>query len=103
MQTYIDYYTERFGNKPAAKKCEKIAGIISWNLWQMDAFQDACPFGVPQDQLMENQAWDMMPLFEDLLDQPVPECIEPVYCKIRDWRANVSIEFRDLKKGSANE
>lgn len=100
VQTFIDYYQERFEKIPDITKIREIAKIVSWNIWQMDGLKDTCPLGIPDDTMNET---DMEPLFgfESVVDKTQES--KPVYCRVMDWRANTSIEFRDLKKGAVNE
>lgn len=85
LYSFIDRSLLYFEHKPTQKELERIASIISWNLWQMDGLTYAVPFRKwkPQDKM------DLS--LDDLVE-------EPVYCKIRDWRAKQTNEYRLIVK-----
>ena len=85
VQSFIDYYTDRFGKKPTTIQIKRIANIASCNLWQMDGLKDTVPYGVPEDEYIQ------MSLFE------MNDNSKPVYCKIKDWRSKVTLEYRSMK------
>jgi len=37
--TFIEYYTEKFGEKPQERSIKYIAYIIAWNIFQMDGLK----------------------------------------------------------------
>ncbi len=43
LNTYCDYFTERFGREVDDELLERAAGIISRNLWLMDGLSDSVP------------------------------------------------------------
>lgn len=84
VQTFVDYYKDRFGKEPSLKKVKSIAEIVSWNLWQMDGLKDTVPVPFPQED------FEQMTL-DSFEEQP------HIYCKVRDWRGREIIEYRDMK------
>ncbi len=90
VETFIDYYTERFSKKPTDKIIDKITNIVSWNLWQMDGLKDTIPFEMPKDEFKQISFYDFFSNIEK-------EESKSVYCKIKDWRANKIIEYRSMK------
>ena len=89
VQTFIDYYVERFDKQPTNKMIDKITNIITWNLWQMDGLKDTIPFEMPKDEFQQMSFYDFFSNIE--------EKSSSVYCKIKDWRANKIIEYRNTK------
>ena len=89
VQTFADYYKERFGQDPDMAMIRHIAVIVSWNLWQMNGMTDMPPFGVPVDEYRQLTIFDV--------DSESIENNRPVYCKIRDWRSQKTLEYRSLK------
>ena len=81
VQTFIDYYTDRFSKEPTDKMVDRIANIVSWNLWQMDGLKDTIPFEIPKDELQQISFYDFFCNIEK-------EESKSVYCKIKDWRSN---------------
>ena len=73
FETVKDFYREKFNREPPEDFLEKIAEIISWNLWQMDGLTGSPPF-------MENKN-----LFGGM------------NCKIKDWRTGKVEEFKNLQ------
>lgn len=92
LYTFIDNMLYKFNSVPIENELKEISNIISWNIWQMDGITMTVPFS---ERPCENS---QIPLFDDTCDQHYEE-IEPIPCKIFDWRANNSLEFRSMVKG----
>lgn len=75
LDTFKDYFFNRFNKQPDLKILNEIADIISWNIWQMDGLTYSPPF-------MEN-----VNLFGG------------ANCKIKDWQTNKEFEYEALLKG----
>ena len=90
VQTFIDYYTDRFSKEPTDKMINQIANIVSWNLWQMDGLKDTIPFEMPEDEFQQISFYDFFSKMEKKESKSV-------YCKIKDWRSNKVIEYRSMK------
>lgn len=86
--TFIENYTQKFGNEPLRKSIQDIALIISWNVWQMDGLKGVIP----------NSCFNIINEHKDLFDnteRAVHKCIgcssqnilshNGIYCKIMDW------------------
>lgn len=43
LQTFIDNLQFKWNREPTVKELEKLAKIISWNIWQMDGLRDCIP------------------------------------------------------------
>ena len=41
--TFLEYYIDHFGKEPSKEKLQRIAYIISWNIWQMDGLKFVVP------------------------------------------------------------
>lgn len=90
VQTFIDYYTDKFSKEPTDIMIDRIANIVSWNLWQMDGLRDTIPFEMPKDEFQQIS-------FYDFFANAAKEERQSVYCKIKDWRSNKIIEYRSTK------
>lgn len=90
IETFMDYYIERFLKEPTNEMMDKITNIVSWNLWQMDGLKDTIPFEIPKDEYQQISFYDFFSNIEK-------EKSKSVYCKIKDWRANKIIEYRSMK------
>ena len=49
LLTFIDYYRDKFWKDPSFTELKKTAGVIAWNVWQMDGLKDIPPYGIPED------------------------------------------------------
>ncbi len=90
LLTFVDYYEERWKQKPDNRLLEQISNTIAWNIWQMDGLKDTVPLGKPYERVMQVLLFDMDA--EDDSEQ------EAVPCSIMDWRSNASLKFMDLKE-----
>ena len=96
--SFIEYYLDKFSHTPDASVLNKIAEIISWNIWQMDGLRYVIPGSC------EKGAESQLSLFEFMDEQlKCPGCNngDPfahtgIYCKIKDWKANKVIDFISL-------
>ena len=99
MMTFYDYYLKRMEEEPDKPLLRKVAGIIAWNIWQMDGLKDTVPLGKQMD------TYHQINLFELIGDNDSPnasDALEPeeaTYCKIMDWRRENSVIYRNLKEG----
>lgn len=91
LYTFIEYMDFKFHTKPDYKQLEVISKIISWNIWQMDGLTMTVPFS---ERPRVNQQLSIF----DFIDGGEPKDTEPIPCKIFDWRANESVEFKSILK-----
>lgn len=98
LYTFADYYVEKFKAEPDQKRLRRIAHIISWNIWQMNGITMTSPF--TRIDKPEQLTWDMLlDLDEPMFDEIEPfEEDENIPCRVMDWKANKSIEFKSLIK-----
>ena len=68
LLTYCEHWRQYFKREPIKAHVEIIAGIVSWNVWQMDGLKKTVP------------------------GTDIP-------CKIKDWKANKEILFKDVGEG----
>ena len=106
LYTFIDYYRAKFNNDPHLKSLQKIAHIISWNIWQMDGLKGVIPnscIKVPAKKTLQ------LSLFDNEEEQPTlvdcPGCKKKdihnhsgIYCKIMDWKEDDILTFVSLIK-----
>ncbi|MDN5053939.1 hypothetical protein [Aliarcobacter butzleri] len=64
LYTFFDNYLEKFNTEPKLEEVQKIANIISWNIWQMDGLTA----GIPNNENLDIK-----------------------YCLIMDWTKNNSL------------
>lgn len=101
--SFIDYYKQKFGirKKPKKEDLEKIANIISWNIWQMDGLKGVVPYSCKSTKVT------VFDLFGEKKDAIV-QCEgckrndihkhNGLYCKIKDWGKNKEINYISLSK-----
>lgn len=75
LDTFKDYFFNRFNKQAELKILNEIADIISWNIWQMDGLTYSPPF------------MEKLNLFGG------------ANCKIKDWQTNKEFEYEALLKG----
>lgn len=109
LMTFIEYYTEKFGEKPQERSIKYIAYIIAWNIFQMDGLKGVVPNSCKHNEVVVEQT-----LFGEMERTVIcPGCQNETYnghngkhCLIRDWgnkdpvtgENNRKIRFIDLIK-----
>ena len=88
LYTFIDYYEARFSRTPDIQLLQEFAGIISWNLWQMDGLS----YRIPQEKTEEPVQAQLSFFDETPAKAPAP------LCKIMDWQKGKTIKVNDIKK-----
>ncbi len=78
FDSYVDYFFKRFNEKPSQNWLEKVAEIISWNLWQMDGLTNTIPYAKVE-----------INLFDENVEKNV-------YCLIKDWKENKILQFKNF-------
>lgn len=94
LYTFIENMEHKLSKKPSDEQLIEIARIISWNIWQMDGITMTAPFS----ERPKNNA--QMSLFD--FNDTVNSEVEAIPCRIYDWRANNSLEFRSMVRGEIN-
>lgn len=92
LYTLIDNMVFKFGHQPNTQIMKQFAKIISWNIWQMDGIDYTVPYS---EQEVENVQIQLN-LFEE-----EPKNVEKVKClaKIKDWKSNRIISFKEVVEG----
>lgn len=100
--TFIDNYYYKFEEMPDNKELDKIANIISWNIWQMDGLTYCVPYSDKKVQ-SEQQALFDCSLLDGTWGSSESYIIKAEtageYCKIRDWRSKKTQTFISMLKG----
>lgn len=98
--TFIDYYKAKFEKEPALDILEKIAEILSWNIWQMDGLKFVIPDSCKDIDDGQLSLFDI-----EEKRHPCEGCKKNdpllhtgIYCKIKDWKANKTVKFVSLLK-----
>ena len=94
LYTFIENLKYKFDREPSLNELKRIATIISWNIWQMDGITASVP-------LSEERGWyEQISLFDSF--DNLNDGIKDKYCKIKNWRSNIIIEYRTLIEGWRN-
>ena len=99
--TFLEYYNDRYHSLPGEDILNKVATIISWNLWQMDGLKLVSPYSC------KPSVWEEFSFFGSTVHEvPCPGCQKNdnskhsgIYCIIMDWRENQTFRYIDLMKG----
>lgn len=88
--SYIDYMRKKLNRDPSESELQKIATIISWNIWQMDGLTYTIPY---QKQKFQYEQISIFEFEEELQD---------TVCKIKDWRSKKTLTFIELLNSGGN-
>ena len=91
--TFVDNMKYKFNYTPDSGELDRIAMIISWNIWQMDGITYTAP-------LSDVETWMQQLTFLDFIET---EKKLRTFCKIKDWRSKLIVEYISLVKGQNNE
>mgnify|MGYP000873703244 FL=1 len=103
LYTLIDYYEDKFKQKPSLKIQEEFAEIISWNIFQMDGIKYVVPMSCHNESKIIS---DLFGVKKDLVKNHkcegcknnAPNKHNGKYVKIMDWKNGKIIRFLDLMK-----
>lgn len=99
LYTFIENYFERFNEEPKLSNIQKIAYIISWNLWQMDGLKGVVPNSCSSEIKEEINLFDESKKTTIECEGCLGDNIEThngIYCLIMDWINKEPIKFIDL-------
>lgn len=89
LYTLADYIEVKWHRQATQKELKKFLNIICWNIWQMNGINDTPPYGIPSDDNVR------LSLFEGKKTTDADD--ETIYCKIYDWRTDISKLFKNMK------
>lgn len=89
LYTFIENMVYKFDRNPTFDELRTVARIISWNIWQMDGISYTVPFGKIEER------YKQMTMF-GALDSGEGKTSAQQFCKITDWRSNVSMTYKSL-------
>lgn len=119
--TFIEYMVDKFGEGPTTKQLQKVAEIISWNIWQMDGLTKRVPYRkvkTIEERQEETKLFDYEDENEELMiEQGTLFAYEEIFdgnreemqlCKIANWEKMKDkmpeiITFESLERGDKNE
>ena len=83
LETYIEFYEEKWGQRPNTQALKKVAEIISWNIWQMDGLKLGIPGYIPKEQLEGMFIGDDINPYEK-------------YCRILEWESIKPLSGKEI-------
>ena len=89
LYTFIENMQYKFSKKPGELQLNEIAKIISWNIWQMDGITMTVPYS---ERLHISDQLSFFDNFENLKTDEN----EAIPCRIYDWTAKCSLEFKSI-------
>lgn len=99
--TFIDFYESRFGVYPIKEYLREIAGILAWNIWQMDGLKFVIPNSCHNETVVEHLIWG-----EEKHEEYCEGCRKNnrnkhngIYCYIMDWEKNKRVKFVSIVGG----
>ena len=105
LMSLEEHFYNRFKRHLTDNRIKELAGIISWNFWQMDGLTDCIPFDDPP----EKKEPEMEYAFEAFGDfwgteaEATEEKPPARECLIKDWKTNTKHTFHAMKEGKAYE
>ena len=108
IMTFEEYLYDKWNRRPTIKEYEKMANIITWNMWQMDGLTGTIPYNKGEDEYRQISIFEIMGQNDSSIDssdssvgdEENKDNIQP-YCRIFDWRGkNRSVEYVSLRHHS---
>lgn len=110
LSSYIEYYYDRFSELPSISQLRRIAGIISWNIWQMDGLKYVVPGSCHTVNDLQISGFGFFDDIESETTQQCPGCESGnilahtgIYCKIMDWQSKQSFTYVSMVKGCGSQ
>jgi hypothetical protein len=104
LYTFIDYYKDKFNKNPTLKLQKEIAGIIVWNIFQMDGLKFVTPMSCKNEKIIVKGNETLFDRENDrIIDKLCKGCESKtiknhngLYVKIMDWDNGIVIRFVDI-------
>lgn len=92
LLTFCEYMQARLEREPAEEEYRKLLRIAAWNIWQMDGLSGLIPYSREPQKAVQLT-------FFPVKNDDEPKGPEKPPCRIFDWRANCSVEYRKVHGG----
>ena len=104
LYTFMDYYQDKFKKLPSLNMQKEIAGIIAWNIFQMDGLKYVIPMSCKNEKIIIEGEQTLFEKTEDrVVEKPCAGCENKtatnhngIYVKIMDWVKGKPIKFVDI-------
>ncbi len=95
--SFLEYFRDSISRAPTFWEMRRAATIISWNLWQMDAFTCSPPVRPVPEEFIKTDIFYDTP--DELIKPYTPPIPNATLCKIKDWRSKTILTYYSLLKG----
>ena len=99
LESYKEYYKNKFDTDAPHELLLEIAEIISWNIWQMDGLKLVVPYSCHVEQELKLDLWGN----SENEEQKCPGCENDtlknhngIKCVIMDWDTNRKVKYENL-------
>ena len=92
LETFCEYLHDRWGVEPTYSELKRVAGIISWNIWQMDGIHGVAPFTGEYEPVHQIGLFEM----DNIGNKEEKKYID---CTIYDWREDKEITYKSMREG----
>lgn len=104
LYSFIDYYQDKFHQRPTLKMQEDFAEVISWNIFQMDGLRYVVPMSCYQEEKVTSSTLSIFGEMPEKVQKQECEGCEygqhrkhnGHYVKITDWGSGKVVKFIDL-------
>lgn len=99
LETFCEYMKARWGVEPGKKALQRVARIISWNLWQMDGLKGVVPYTMKEEEmgLHEMILFEPTAQYGTSLFEPISTETLSIDCNIYDWESNKCLPYNSMK------
>ncbi len=97
LYTFVDNLKFMYKREPIITELKRIATVISWNIWQMDAMTYTIPYGEAKEMPGQFSLFDVG--YADDQIAMKDETFSKL-CRIKDWRSKEIIEYKSLVNGA---
>jgi len=103
LYTLVDYYQDKFNQKPSLKIQQEFAEIVSWNIFQMDGIKCVVPMSCHHVNRIVFGEITLFGVLPDIVEKDECEGCKfnrvskhnGKYAKIMDWKINKAVKFVD--------
>lgn len=104
LYTFIDYYQDKFKEKPSAELQKEIAEIIIWNIFQMDGLKYVIPMSCKTEQITKKGLETLFGKEDNqIIEKPCEGCESKIahthngiYVQTMDWVKAERVSFVNI-------
>lgn len=98
LVTFIENFNLKFDTEPSIEEIQKIAEVISWNIWQMDGLKGVIPNSCKDEMIEISDFFETKTEIKKCkgCDTQNIKTHNGIYCNIMDWEIEKPIPFISL-------